>query len=504
MKCNFCGSEWKIVGTHSQVKSCPFCGKELIVPFTDETSLDSSIRTIFDHFGYELLRDNKKFLSVFSDIAPKMKSERKMIEVALEQGVADLFVGTPAPERESAVRQAIRKLEIIMSENAIYTVVSSLIIAMDWDTKLLELLPSNSPLEKNMDSKCICNTVSTEITTPSISQIDPITTELISNNAELHTGDLFELGKYNNESLHWVIIQIKGEIVVAMCYDSINSKKIGSSEWLNDHFYKYSFTTSEKQCISNSILPAQYVIETCSLNKYDDDSLCASLERDLHSGKVHMWCWDPSEDCQIDVITINEHFRYNNPDNHDLLAPHCTVIANFRKPLLFKHMQSVTRRFDPLVSEMILNYSIGSIVTFGNYKSSPIRWLVIDRSEVMLTLLSCECVEYMPFHLDRSTNRFERSSLNSWLTKDFIPQSFNSQQRPFILDISLLDKYEVDTLFKDTESLKNGSWWWLSTPIRTTRVERVNGDGSLSKDGNCVDDPNGGVRPVIRLRLIPQ
>lgn len=167
MNCNYCGSEWEIVGTYSHVKSCPFCGKKLIVPFTEESSLDSSIKIIFDQFGYDLLLSNKKFLSVFSDIAPKMKSERKMIGVALEQGVGDLFVNTSAPDRESAVRQAVRKLEIIMSKNAIHTVISSLIIAMDWDTKLLELLPASSSSEMNnrtIEKKC--DTEATKTTTP--------------------------------------------------------------------------------------------------------------------------------------------------------------------------------------------------------------------------------------------------------------------------------------------------------------------------------------------------
>lgn len=167
MKCNYCGSEWKIVGVHSQDKSCPFCGKKLIVPFIDEPTLYSSIKMIFNHFGYELLRDNKKFLAVFSDIAPKMKSERKMIGVALEQGIGDFFVNTPAQDREYAVRQAIRKLEIIMSENAINTVISSLIIAMDWDINLLELLPSSSLLEiDNVTDEKNCDTETVKTTKP--------------------------------------------------------------------------------------------------------------------------------------------------------------------------------------------------------------------------------------------------------------------------------------------------------------------------------------------------
>lgn len=78
-----------------------------------------------------------------------MKSERKMLIVALDQGIGTLFTNTPVSNQESAVRLSIRELQIIMSENAICTVISALIIALDLDVKLTELLPTCSPIEIN-------------------------------------------------------------------------------------------------------------------------------------------------------------------------------------------------------------------------------------------------------------------------------------------------------------------------------------------------------------------
>lgn len=99
--------------------------------------------------GYGLLLDNHKFISIFSDLVSKMKSERKMLIVALDQGIGTLFTNTPVSNQESAVRLSIRELQIIMSENAICTVISALIIALDLDVKLTELLPTCSPIEIN-------------------------------------------------------------------------------------------------------------------------------------------------------------------------------------------------------------------------------------------------------------------------------------------------------------------------------------------------------------------
>lgn len=142
MKCNYCGSEWSPAKTYSQIKNCPFCGKQLIVPAADESSLDSVIREILNRFGYELLLDKHKFISVLSDLAPKMKLERKVLTVALEQNIAHLFINTHVSRRELSVRQAIRELQTIMSEEAIYTVISSLILALNWDENLIDLLPN--------------------------------------------------------------------------------------------------------------------------------------------------------------------------------------------------------------------------------------------------------------------------------------------------------------------------------------------------------------------------
>lgn len=99
MLCRNCGSEWKAGGSYSQIDKCPFCGKSLTVNVSNAITLDSVLKFIFLQFGEELLLDESKFISVFSDLAPKMKIEKKILTVALNQDIAKNFVNTPITER---------------------------------------------------------------------------------------------------------------------------------------------------------------------------------------------------------------------------------------------------------------------------------------------------------------------------------------------------------------------------------------------------------------------
>ncbi len=146
MQCKYCGSEWQARGAYSQVRICPFCGKQLKENISDDASFDDVLKSIFDQFGYELLMDKHKFISVLSDLAPKMKSERKILTVALDQGIAHFFINVSVSKRESNVRQTVRELQVIMSGKAIYIVISSLIRALNWDDNLIDLLPMESTL----------------------------------------------------------------------------------------------------------------------------------------------------------------------------------------------------------------------------------------------------------------------------------------------------------------------------------------------------------------------
>jgi len=300
--------------------------------------------------------------------------------------------------------------------------------------------------------------------------------------------DIFQLGKFNGSPLKWKVIAISDDVVTVVCCERIISKKIGDENWLNEHFYKYSFTSEEKQCIASRIVPA--IVKRKYWNWSNDGDL--------------LWCWDSEDDDYIQIITIGEHSGFNETGTfYSSISELYSVVAYFNLALLKRCLRNFERPFNESLAMCINRFKIGDLVPFGIYKNRPITWRILERTEFTITMLCDECIEYMQFHKDRSTNQYEKSDICKWLKTEFASTAFSQEESAYVLGISLLSKYEAQHLLKNTHNWGDGSWWWLSSPIRTTRVDRINGDGRLSQDGNCVDDPNGGVRPVIRIRIIP-
>ena len=157
-----------------------------------------------------------------------------------------------------------------------------------------------------------------------------------------------------------------------------------------------------------------------------------------------------------------------------------------------------------ILMNSLLRFKVGEIIEFGFYKGRKILWKVLECTPLAVKMISCDFLEFMHFHRDRITNKYWDADISKWVNQEFLLTAFKPHERDYIFHLSLLERSELTNYLKREVELSNGSWWWLKTPIRTTKVERINGDGSLSKDGNCVDDPNGGVRPVITIRVLPQ
>lgn len=135
MKCFNCGSEWNTNSSYSQLKSCPFCGKLLSVPNVnkEEMTVSKTIKVIIDQFGSDIILQKNKFLSIFGDYAPKLKKEKKMISIALDENIANLFINCEISEHEAVVRKARRSLDAILSDSAIDIVISSFTDALGWN-----------------------------------------------------------------------------------------------------------------------------------------------------------------------------------------------------------------------------------------------------------------------------------------------------------------------------------------------------------------------------------
>lgn len=115
-----------------------------------DLTMDEIIKSIIGQFGTRILLDEKKFISVFVDMAPRLKNEKNILAVALSQNIARNFVDCPSNEHETVVRKTVRALEPIMSKTAIQTVVSAFTTALGWDNIIIEMV---FPDEKELMGK---------------------------------------------------------------------------------------------------------------------------------------------------------------------------------------------------------------------------------------------------------------------------------------------------------------------------------------------------------------
>ena len=184
--------------------------------------------------------------------------------------------------------------------------------------------------------------------------------------------------------------------------------------------------------------------------------------------------------------------------------------------------------------KMLQSAEIGSIVQYGTYNSIPLKWIVMDKRGTRLLLLSQNAIEQKGFYTSRKSTTWETSSLRGWLNQDFIDNAFSKEESAHITDTNvsttenlsnnisdgndMVDKLflfsidEVNEYFHSDQDricyYKGEScWWWLRSPGSTTtsynkvdlteKAAFVNTNGSVSYDGNYVNERQGAVRPAM-------
>ena len=106
MKCTQCQSEWN---TSVVLATCPFCGADL-QPRAEEKpdSMESVLKTIIDHCGPDALKDGRRTLAMFSDLAPDLKKEKTMFSYLLQcDGHAVLLEALTKPRPQQIAVRAV-------------------------------------------------------------------------------------------------------------------------------------------------------------------------------------------------------------------------------------------------------------------------------------------------------------------------------------------------------------------------------------------------------------
>ncbi len=177
------------------------------------------------------------------------------------------------------------------------------------------------------------------------------------------------------------------------------------------------------------------------------------------------------------------------------------------------------------VKEYMSEAEIGDAVIYGNYlqdgeEAQPIEWIVLNKTDEQLTLISRYCLDCVPYNTDRVAVSYQESSLYAWLNGEFINTAFTESQQANIISTGGLGKayvlsaeeaaqyYEYDswrktaaTLYAQTKGAKlkdNIAMWWLrDINPESTNAQYVYYNGTIAQKGFAVDYNVVAVRPVI-------
>jgi len=180
------------------------------------------------------------------------------------------------------------------------------------------------------------------------------------------------------------------------------------------------------------------------------------------------------------------------------------------------------------VKEYMSDANIGDAVLYGRYEQNavtddgaePVEWIVLDKNESGLLLISRYCLDCKAYNEVRSNVSYAESSLNGWLNGEFLNTAFTATEQEYILASDDNEKvfilsaedavnyYEYDSWRKTiaTEyAIANGvkakdgvAMWWLSDiNPESSNAQYVYYDGAIAQKGFAVDYNVLGVRPVI-------
>lgn len=199
------------------------------------------------------------------------------------------------------------------------------------------------------------------------------------------------------------------------------------------------------------------------------------------------------------------------------------------KPKATKPAAAVTKPSAPIVADASFNPISDSkskkIIAFGSYPffedglKKPIEWIVLAENNSSMLLISDKGLDAQAYNENEGDNRFENSSLASWLAKDFADAAFNAseksmlEKKPFILTAEEAVKYFKDdakrtmtptpyAVTRGVSEFKDGtSWWWLATPgSMSVSAAYVSYKGKVKKEGEFVVLKSIAVRPAIIIR----
>ena len=146
---------------------------------------------------------------------------------------------------------------------------------------------------------------------------------------------------------------------------------------------------------------------------------------------------------------------------------------------------------------------VGDTVRFGSYEqdndkdngSEAIEWLVLDKQDGKLLLLSKDALDAKPYNEEFKDVTWETCTLRSWLNDTFYSTAFSTAEQGLIATARVKNE---DNPKYGTEG-GNGFWWLRSAGYLSTYTAYVYDNGCVERFGYTVSLDDNVVRPAFWL-----
>lgn len=188
--------------------------------------------------------------------------------------------------------------------------------------------------------------------------------------------------------------------------------------------------------------------------------------------------------------------------------------------------------------------NVGDTVFYGKYGTEQIAWLVLEKTDNKLFIISKYVIDYQPFHTDKTSAYWANCTLRKWLNETFLNDAFSSEEQENIISsevsgyesinhtydtyagtdttdkVFLLGIKEIKKYFDSDNSRQcRGTdycykkagygnyyarpvyWWTRSLGYESHYVAFVDDAGQIDSHGKYSDGDKVGVRPVLWIDL---
>lgn len=238
--------------------------------------------------------------------------------------------------------------------------------------------------------------------------------------------------------------------------------------------------------------------------------------------------------------------NYNNAVALKDSGRYSEAITVFQKLGDYKDSKAQIEDLKPL---LLRNATVGDHVFFGKYEQDnntsngkeDIEWIVLAKENNRALLISRYALDCKKYNETQTSITWENCTLRHWLNETFLNEAFNAseqakiltvrvnadknpsyntnpgnpaQDKIFLLSIPEARNYFASDLARQcrpTAYAKSQrvyvnndgyAWWWLRSPGNYDDLTAsIGGDGSVSLDGDYVDNGNIGIRPALWLNL---